>query len=92
MPRINRRSFIRGGLATGAAIAATRCSAPVSQAPSGTPNNPAQAPEINSNKIKDVVIRTVGTGAAQSNDIRDQAEKDLGFKINMRALSTAEVI
>ncbi|MBW4662342.1 MAG: substrate-binding domain-containing protein [Drouetiella hepatica Uher 2000/2452] len=92
MSRINRRSFIQGGLAVGAAIAATRCSAPISQAPSGTPNNPAQAPEINSNRIKDVVIRTVGTGAAQSNDIRDQAEKDLGFKINMRALSTAEVI
>jgi putative spermidine/putrescine transport system substrate-binding protein len=34
----------------------------------------------------------IGSGAAQINDIRVQAEKDLGFKINMRALSTAENI
>jgi putative spermidine/putrescine transport system substrate-binding protein len=30
--------------------------------------------------------------AAQNNDIRDRAEKDLGFKLQMRALSTGEVI
>lgn len=87
MPKINRRNFMRRGLAAGAAIAATQCSAP-----SGTPNNPAQGPEIITNKIKDVTLRFIGTGVAQVNDIRDQAEKDLGFKLQMRALSTAENI
>lgn len=51
-----------------------------------------QSPTLITNKIKDVTLRFVGTGAAQNNDIRDRAEKDLGFKLQMRALSTAEVI
>lgn len=93
MSKINRRSFIQGGLSAGAAIAATQCSqSPQTQAPSGTPNNPAQGPEFNANKIKDVTLRFIGTGVAQVNDIREQAEKDLGFKLRMRALSTAENI
>jgi putative spermidine/putrescine transport system substrate-binding protein len=86
MSRLNRRTFIRGGLAAGAAIAATQCS----RSPVGTPNNPATGPEVLTNKIQDVTLRLIGTGAAQINDIRVQAEKDLGFKIQMRALSTAE--
>ncbi|MBD1865867.1 extracellular solute-binding protein [Cyanobacteria bacterium FACHB-471] len=90
MSKINRRTFIQGGLATGAALAAARCSSPQAQAPSGTPNNPAQGPTINTNQIKDVTLRLIGTGAAQINDIRVKAEEDLGFKIQMRALSTAE--
>ncbi len=79
MSKISRRNFIRGGLGAGAAIAAASCS-------------PNRGPTIITNKIKDVTLRLMGTGAAQINDIREQAEKDLGFKISMRALSTAENI
>jgi putative spermidine/putrescine transport system substrate-binding protein len=92
MTRISRRNFVRGGLAVGAAIATTRCASPQAQVPLGTPNNPARGPEFNANKIKDVTLRFIGTGVAQVNEIRTQAEKDLGFKLRMRALSTAENI
>ncbi|MCL1472220.1 ABC transporter substrate-binding protein [Argonema antarcticum] len=79
MFKISRRNFVTGGLATGAAIAAASC-------------NPNRGPTIITNKIKDVTLRLMGTGAAQINDIRERAEKELGFKIKMRALSTAENI
>lgn len=77
MSKISRRNFIRGGLAAGGAIAAASC-------------GPNRGPTVITNKIQDVTLRLIGTGAAQINDIRVQAEKDLGFKIKMRALSTAE--
>lgn len=77
MSNLTRRNFVRGGLAAGAAIAATSC-------------GPKRGPTVITNHIKDVTLRLIGTGAAQVNDIRVQAEKDLGFKIKMRALSTAE--
>jgi putative spermidine/putrescine transport system substrate-binding protein len=35
-------------------------------------------------------LRLIGTGVSQINEIRDKAQKDLGFKIEMRALSTEE--
>ncbi|MEM6518406.1 MAG: extracellular solute-binding protein [Cyanobacteria bacterium P01_D01_bin.71] len=86
MPNISRRYVIRTGLAAGAAIAAARCSG----APEGTPNNPATGPEVNTNQIKDVTLRLIGTGVSQINEIRDKAQEDLGFKVEMRALSTEE--
>lgn len=89
MAKISRRYVIRTGLAAGAAIAATRC-ASSNQAPSGTPNNPATGPEVNTNQIKDVTLRLIGTGVSQINEIRDKAQEDLGFKMDMRALSTEE--
>jgi putative spermidine/putrescine transport system substrate-binding protein len=92
MANISRRYVIRTGLAVGAAMAATRCAAGNNQAsaPSGTPNNPAASPEVNTNQIKDVTLRMIGTGVSQINEIRDKAQQDLGFKINARALSTEE--
>lgn len=78
MSKISRRNLIRTGLAAGGAIAAASCN--------------RRGPTVITNQIKDVTLRFIGTGAAQVNDIRVQAEKDLGFKINMRALSTAENI
>ncbi|MEM6452689.1 MAG: extracellular solute-binding protein [Cyanobacteria bacterium P01_D01_bin.105] len=81
MPRFTRRRLIQTGLATGAAIATARC---------GTPNNPAPGPQVNTNSIKDVTLRFIGTGVAQINDIRDKAQEDLGFKIELKALSTEE--
>jgi len=88
MAKISRRQVIRTGLAAGAALAATRCAR--SEAPVGTPNNPATGPEVNTNQTKDVTLRFIGTGVSQINEIRDKAQEDLGFKLEMRALSTEE--
>jgi putative spermidine/putrescine transport system substrate-binding protein len=80
MTKISRRKAIAYGLAAGGTmLAAASC-------------QPQRGPTIITNKIKDVTLRLINSGAAQINDIRVQAEKDLGFKINMRALSTAENI
>ncbi|PSN12366.1 ABC transporter substrate-binding protein, partial [filamentous cyanobacterium CCT1] len=47
-------------------------------------------PQVNTNQSKDVTLRLIGTGVSQINDIRDKAQEDLGFKFDMRALSTEE--
>ncbi|MEB3214268.1 MAG: extracellular solute-binding protein [Leptolyngbyaceae bacterium] len=86
MAKISRRNVIRTGLAAGAFVAATRCAS----APEGTPNNPAPGPEVTTNSVKDVTLRLIGTGVSQINEIRDKAQEDLGFKMEMRALSTEE--
>ncbi|MEM8502327.1 MAG: extracellular solute-binding protein [Cyanobacteria bacterium P01_D01_bin.1] len=88
MPKITRRRLIQTGLATSAALATARCGQ--AEAPVGTPNNPATGPEVNANNIKDVTLRFIGTGVAQINDIRDKAQEDLGFNIELKALSTEE--
>jgi putative spermidine/putrescine transport system substrate-binding protein len=88
MSIISRRNFLRTSLAAGAMVTATQCAR--TEAPSGTPNNPAQGPEVNTNQIKDVTLRFIGTGVSQINEIRDKAQTDLGFKLDMRALSTEE--
>ncbi len=75
MTKISRRNAIAQGLAAGGAmLAAVSCS-------------PRRGPTIITNKIQDVTLRLIGSGAAQINDIRVQAEKDLGFKINTAVLS-----
>ena len=88
MPKFTRRRLIQAGLATSAALATARCTN--TEAPVGTPDNPATGPEVNANKIKDVTLRFIGTGVAQVNDIRDKAQEDLGFNIELKALSTEE--
>ncbi len=45
---------------------------------------------MNANKIQDVTLRLIGTGVSQINEIRDRAQEELGFKLEMRALSTEE--
>ncbi|MEO0535132.1 MAG: extracellular solute-binding protein [Cyanobacteria bacterium P01_A01_bin.123] len=85
MAKISRRKLIQTGLAAGAFVTATRCAAP-----EGTPDNPATGPEVNTNASKDVTLRFIGTGVSQINEIRDKAQEDLGFKLEMRALSTEE--
>lgn len=84
MSNITRRQVLRTGLAAGAFLTATRCTR------GGTPNNPAPGPTVISNQIKDVTLRFIGTGVSQINEIRAKAEEDLGFKLEMRALSTEE--
>ncbi|MGG6295883.1 ABC transporter substrate-binding protein [Leptolyngbya sp. AN02str] len=88
MSNISRRQLIRTGLAASAAFAATRCAR--TDAPAGTPNNPSPGPQVNTNQIKDVTLRFIGTGVSQINEIRNKAQEDLGFKIEPRALSTEE--
>ncbi len=88
-PKITRRTIIRTGLAAGAMLTAAACS-PKKAAEPGTPNNPSPGPVVNTNKIKDVTLRFIGTGVAQINEIKVKAEKDLGFKVQLRALSTEE--
>lgn len=88
MSNISRRQILRTGLAAGALLTATQCTR--SQAPVGTPSNPAQGPEVNTNQTKDITLRLIGTGVSQINEIRDKAQEDLGFKLEMRALSTEE--
>ncbi|MBW4653135.1 MAG: substrate-binding domain-containing protein [Kaiparowitsia implicata GSE-PSE-MK54-09C] len=89
MTHLSRRKLLKTGLAAGAGFAVTRC-ASSSTAPSGTPNNPAPGPQVNTNQIKDVNLRLIGTGVSQINEIRNKAQEDLGFKMEMRALSTEE--
>lgn len=89
MAKTSRRQFIRLGLVTGAAIATTHCSR--ADAPLGTPNNPARGPEVNRNAIREVTLRSIGTGLSQIHEIRQKAESDLGFTIDMRTLPAAEV-
>lgn len=83
MSKIGRRQVIRTGLAAGAMVAAASCS------PKKEASN-RSAPGVITNSIKDVTLRFIGTGAAQSKEIKAQAEKDLGFKIQLRALGTEE--
>ncbi|MEG4445997.1 extracellular solute-binding protein [Microcoleus sp. AT9_B5] len=83
MSKIGRRQVIRTGLAAGAMVVAASCS-PKKEASNGS------APGVITNSIKDVTLRFIGTGAAQSKEIKAQAEKDLGFKIQLRALGTEE--
>jgi putative spermidine/putrescine transport system substrate-binding protein len=54
------------------------------------PNKRVLVPTVNTNQIKDVTLRFIGTGVSQINEIAQQAQKDLGFKIQNRALSTDE--
>ncbi len=90
MTNLSRRKLIKTGLAAGAGFAVARCASTTPEAPVGTPNNPAPGPEVNANKTKDVTLRLIGTGVSQINEIRDKAQQDLGFKLDMRALSTEE--
>jgi putative spermidine/putrescine transport system substrate-binding protein len=85
MGNLSRRHVLRTSLAAGAFLTATRCAAP-----KGTPNNPAPGPEVITNSTKDVTLRLIGTGVSLINEIRDKAQEDLGFTIEMRALSTEE--
>lgn len=85
MSKIGRRTLMRTGLAAGAFLAASAL-----DSKKGVANS--KGPVFLANNIKDVTLRFVGTGAAQNNDIKAQAEKDLGFKIQLRPLSTTEVI
>jgi putative spermidine/putrescine transport system substrate-binding protein len=86
MTKITRRKLIQTGLAASAFLATTNCS---SNKNASTPTS-SDGPTIITNKIKDVTLRMIGTGVSQTNGIKEQAEKDLGFKFQLRALSTEE--
>ena len=83
MSKFTRRQLIQAGLATGAFFTAKGCSNSGSQSASS-------GPTVNTNKIKDVTLRFIGTGVSQINEVKQKAEEDLGFKIEMTPLSTDE--
>ena len=80
MTQISRRTVIRSGLAAGAMLAAASCKK----------QDASTGPTVITNSLKDVTLRFIGTGVSQMTDVKQQAEKDLGFKLQMRALSTEE--
>ena len=82
---LSRRHFLAGaGTVVGGALLAA-C------VPAAAPSAPAAAgPTVLTQNIKDVVLRQIGTGVSNINEIQQQAEKDLGFKIQMKSLSTTE--
>lgn len=90
MAKITRRKLIQTGLAAGTFLATTNCSNNKEATQSSSPSATSTGPTVITNNFKDVTLRLIGTGVSQINEIRDKAEKDLGFKIQMRALSTEE--
>ncbi|MCX6049154.1 MAG: ABC transporter substrate-binding protein, partial [Chloroflexi bacterium] len=82
---ISRRGFlVTAGTVVGGALLAACVPASAPSAPA------AAAPTVLTQNIKDVVLRQIGTGVSNINEIQQQAEKDLGFKIQMKSLSTTE--
>ena len=87
---MSRRAFLKTtGLTAGAVMggALLAACAPAT-APAAAPA--ASGPEINTQQIKDVVLRQIGTGVSAMNEIQQKAQEDLGFTIQMTALSTTE--
>ncbi len=82
---VSRRTFLKSlsVAASGALLAAC-----VPAAPEAAPA--ASGPEIMTQQIKDIVLRQIGTGVSAMNEIQQQAQEDLGFTIQMTALSTTE--
>lgn len=85
--RLTRRQVLHTGLAAGAALAAKGCT---SNTPVTSETGSSPSPTLITNQIKDVTLRFIGTGVSQINEIKEKAEKDLGFKIEMTPLGTDE--
>ncbi len=90
MVKISRRKVLQTGLAAGAFLATTNCSANKESTTSSPSPSSSSGPTVITNKFKDVTLRFIGTGVSQINEIKEKAEKELGFKIQVRALSTEE--
>lgn len=86
---ISRRTFLKTvGVATGTVMGGALLAACAPAAPE--PAAEASGPEIITNQIADVVLRQIGTGVSAMNEIQQKAQEDLGFTIQMTALSTTE--
>ena len=90
MSNLSRRKLIQTGLAAGAFLTAKGCADNSSENTEESSQKKPRSPELNANKIKDVTLRFIGTGVSQINEVAEQIQKDLGFKVDMRALSTEE--
>ena len=77
--------MVGAGLTIGGTLLAA-CVAPA--APAAEPA--ASGVTVVTQNIKDVVLRQIGTGVSNINEIQEQAQKDLGFKIQMKSVSTTE--
>ncbi|MBP0019551.1 MAG: extracellular solute-binding protein [Cyanobacteria bacterium SBLK] len=89
MSNLSRRRLIQTGLAASAFLTAKGCANNSEKTETSSEKKP-RSPELNTNKIKDVTLRFIGTGVSQINEVAEQIQKDLGFKVDMRALSTEE--
>ncbi|MEM8715073.1 MAG: ABC transporter substrate-binding protein, partial [Cyanobacteria bacterium P01_G01_bin.4] len=86
MSKLSRRGLLKGSLAAGSMLAAKGIAGG-----SATANtSPRRGPLIIANSISDVTLRFIGTGVSQTEGIKEKIEEDLGFKVEMRALSTEE--
>ncbi len=83
--KVSRRTFLK---TLSIAASGTLLAACVAAAPEAAPA--VSGPEINTQQIKDIVLRQIGTGVSAMNEIQQQAQEDLGFTIQMTALSTTE--
>ena len=84
--RVSRRTFLTmASVAVGSGVLAACVPAPAPGA-----DSEAQAPEVITGKVADIVLRQIGTGVSGVNEIADQAKADLGFTIQMTALGTDE--
>lgn len=80
MSKVSRRQWLKSALSAGVMLGTG----------SQVKASPRRGPTVLISQIKDVTLRFIGTGVAQVNEIKEQAEKDLGFKLQLRALSTEE--
>ena len=79
---LNRRTFLKGA---GMAIAGTALAA---CAPPAAVPSASTGPTIIVPKIQDITLRQIGTGVSAFNEVRDQAMKDLGFKLEYKVVDT----
>ena len=75
---LNRRTFLKGAGMAVAGTALAACAPP----PAST------GPTIIVPKIQDITLRQIGTGVSAFNEVRDQAMKDLGFKLEYKVVDT----
>ncbi|HEV7665703.1 MAG TPA: hypothetical protein VGQ62_19385, partial [Chloroflexota bacterium] len=94
----SRRGFLHLGAVSMVITLGAACAAPAAT-PTAVPPKPTDVPKPAAAApttapvvatIQNITLRQIGTGVSAINEIRDQAQKDLGFQINMRALSTDE--
>jgi putative spermidine/putrescine transport system substrate-binding protein len=87
---VSRRQFLKGTALTFGAVlssaALAACAAPVAPAA----ETASDAPTVITPQIKDIVLRQIGTGVSNINEIQQKAQEDLGFSIQMKSLSTTE--
>ena len=88
--KVSRRTFLKTvGVAAGTVMGGALLAACVpAAAPVAEPA--AAGSTASTGQIKDIVLRQIGTGVSAMNEIQQKAQEDLGFTIQMTALSTTD--